>query len=80
VLLHPNLGKLPRTYLVACGKDPMHNEILMLRDEMEAQGASVELKVYEGYPHFFFIVPTLKASAEYLDGIVAKIRELVVES
>ena len=80
VLLHPDLGKLPRTYLVACGKDPTHDEVLMLRDEMEAQGAQVELKVYEGYPHCFFIVPTLKASAEYLDVLVQKIRELVLES
>jgi versiconal hemiacetal acetate esterase len=52
----------------------------MLRDEMAAQGANVELKVYEGYPHFFFIVPTLKASAEYLDILVRKIQELVLES
>jgi versiconal hemiacetal acetate esterase len=74
------LGKLPHTYLVACGKDPTYDEILMLRDEMEAQGAHVELKVYEEYPHFFFIVPTLKASAEYLDVLVTKIKELVIES
>ena len=47
---------------------------------MEAQGAHVELKVYEEYPHFFFIVPTLKASAEYLDILVQKIQELVLES
>jgi len=80
VLLHPNLGKLPRTYLVACGKDPTHDEILMLRDEMAAQGADVELKVYEGYPHFFFIVPILKASAEYLDILVRKIQQLVLAS
>lgn len=78
MLLHPHLGKLPQTFLVACGKDPTHDEILMLRNEMEAQGARVELKVYEGYPHFFFIVPMLKASAEYLDVLVRKIRELVL--
>jgi versiconal hemiacetal acetate esterase len=80
VLLHPHLGKLPRTYLVACGKDPTHDELLMLRDEMATQGANVELKVYEGYPHFFFTVPTLKAGAEYLDNLVQKIQELVLES
>jgi versiconal hemiacetal acetate esterase len=80
VLLHPHLGKLPRTYLVACGKDPTHDELLMLRDEIAVQGANVELKVYEGYPHFFFIVPTLKASAEFLDILVRKIQKLVLES
>lgn len=52
----------------------------MLRDEIAVQGANVELKVYEGYPHFFFIVPTLKASAEFLDILVRKIQKLVLES
>jgi versiconal hemiacetal acetate esterase len=78
VLLHPDLAGLPPTYLVACDKDPMYNETLMLRDEMAARGCRVELREYKGYPHFFFIVPILKASQVYLDDVVAKIRELVV--
>jgi versiconal hemiacetal acetate esterase len=76
VLLHPDLAQLPPTYLVACGKDPTHDEILMSRDEMASRGCRVGLREYSGYPHFFFIVPMLKASGEYLDDIVAKIREL----
>jgi versiconal hemiacetal acetate esterase len=80
VLLHPDLAKLPPTYLVACGKDPTHDEILMLRDEMIEQGCQVECREYQGYPHFFFIVPILKASQEYLDNIVVKIQEMVISS
>lgn len=52
----------------------------MFRDEMTAQGCQVEFREYKGYPHFFFIVPMLKASQEYLDDIVAKIREMVVSA
>ena len=80
MLLYPDLAKLPPTYLVACGKDPTHDEIFMLRDEMTAQGCEVKLREYKGYPHFFFIVPMLRASQEYLDDIVAKIREMVISS
>jgi versiconal hemiacetal acetate esterase len=77
VLLHPELGKLPPTYLVACDKDATYNEICILNDEMKQLGSKVELKVYKGYPHFFFTVPMLKASQEYLDDIVSHIREMV---
>ena len=47
---------------------------------MTAQGCEVKLREYKGYPHFFFIVPMLRASQEYLDDIVAKIREMVISS
>jgi versiconal hemiacetal acetate esterase len=77
VLLHPDLGKLPPTYLVMCDKDPTHDEIKILNDEMTQQGCKVELKEYEGYPHFFFIVPMLKASQNYLEDMVAHIQKMV---
>jgi hypothetical protein len=50
----------------------------MLRDEMKEQGCKIELKEYKGYPHFFFVVPMLKASQEYLDDIVKHIQGMVI--
>lgn len=78
ILLHPALANLPPTYLVACDKDPTHDEVMMLNAEMKELGCKVDLKLYKGYPHFFFIMPLLKASQEYLEDIVKHIQEMVV--
>jgi acetyl esterase/lipase len=77
LLLNPNLSKLPRTWIVACSKDPTHDEMLMFTDKLKKEGIDVSLEVCEGYPHFFWMLPMLQKSQEFMGKWVEQIRQMV---
>ena len=77
LLLNPSLSKLPRTWLVACSKDPTYDEMLMFHDKLEKQGVQVSLEVCKGYPHFFWMLPMLRKSQELMTKWAAQVQEMV---
>lgn len=77
VLLHPDLKLLPPTYLAAPTKDPTHQETIFLYEEMTKQGVDADLIEWEGYPHFFWIIPMLQKSAEFMRVWNEKLRGLI---
>lgn len=58
-------------------KDPTYDEMVMLHKELQSRAVKSELKVYTGYPHYFFIVPMLQASQAYMQDVVKRIQALV---
>jgi hypothetical protein len=50
---------------------------LFLYEEMKKQGVEVDLVEWEGFPHFFWIVPMLKASAEFMGAWNEKLKGLI---
>ena len=78
-LLHPDIKLLPPTYVAACTKDPLHQDTVFFYEECKRKGVDVDLIEWVGYPHFFWILPMLQRSKEFLDewcehlsGMVAK--------
>ena len=79
ILLHPSLSKLPKTWLAACTKDPTHDEMLMFYDKLQKEGVDVKLEVCKGYPHFFWMLPMLGKSQEFMGIWAERVREMVAD-
>lgn len=76
-LLHPDIKLLPPTYLAAPTKDPTHQETVFFAEELKAQGVKVDLSEWVGWPHFFWIIPILKKSGEFMEVWNEKLRGMV---
>lgn len=77
MLLHPSVAQLPRTYIAACTKDPTHQETLFFYDVCKKHGVAVELVEWKGLPHYFWVLPMLSKSEEFLRVWVDKVRDMV---
>jgi acetyl esterase/lipase len=60
-----------------CTKDPTYDEMLMFHDKLQKEGVDVSAEVYKGYPHFFWMLPMLKKSGEFLDEWAKQVRDMV---
>jgi len=74
---------LPNVYLTTSDKDPTADETLMLRDALidshsgeVGKGREVLLKMYEGYPHCFHLVPGLVRTKAYYDDLMKAIKQM----
>ncbi|WKT42046.1 Alpha/Beta hydrolase fold [Fusarium oxysporum f. sp. vasinfectum] len=73
-LLSSHLAKFPRTYLVACGADPLRDDNVAMEHELRSKGVNVKLDVYEGLPHVFWMFPTLSATKTFIQNLLAGIK------
>ncbi|KAF5562295.1 sterigmatocystin biosynthesis lipase esterase STCI [Fusarium phyllophilum] len=73
-LLSSHLAKFPRTYLVACGADPLRDDNVAMEHELQSKGVKVKLDMYEGLPHVFWMFPTLSATKTFIGNLLAAIK------
>ncbi|PNP78509.1 hypothetical protein FNYG_08139 [Fusarium nygamai] len=73
-LLSSHLDKFPRTYLVACGADPLRDDNVAMEHELRSKGVNVKLDMYEGLPHVFWMFPTLSATKTFIGNLLAGIK------
>ncbi|KAM5358471.1 hypothetical protein ACJZ2D_015258 [Fusarium nematophilum] len=59
-------SRLPSSYIVTCGFDPLRDDGQILADSMESRGLQVKRDHYELLPHCFWIAPTLPESAKFM--------------
>ncbi len=68
-LVNANLKGLPPTTIITAEIDPLHDDGVMLADQLKAAGVKVDTKNYEGVTHEFFgmslLVPEAKAAQAY---------------
>lgn len=76
-LLHPDLKLLPATLIIATEKDSTYQETVWLYEEMANKGVDVELLEWKGMPHFFWIIPMLQKSQEFMNVWNEKLRGLI---
>jgi acetyl esterase/lipase len=77
ILLHPDLKELPKTWLVACSKDPTFNEMVMFHEQLRRSGVDVKMEMARGFPHFFWMLPTLQRSQELMDSWTLRLKEMI---
>ncbi|KAF5707585.1 sterigmatocystin biosynthesis lipase esterase STCI [Fusarium mundagurra] len=73
-LLSSQLAKFPRTYLVACGADPLRDDNVAMEYELRSKGVKVKLDMYKGLPHVFWMFPTLSATKTFIGNLMAGIK------
>lgn len=73
-ILAKSLHGLPPALIQVCGMDPLRDEGLAYAEKLEAHGVKVIVKTYQGLPHGFVMFPQLKATGEYLQNVVAFVK------
>lgn len=79
-LLHPDIKLLPPTVVIATEKDPTYQETVWMYEEMRKAGVEAELVEWKGLPHFFWIIPMLKKSQDFIGVWNEKLRGLIERS
>jgi versiconal hemiacetal acetate esterase len=77
-LLHPDIKLLPPIYIAATTKDPTHQDTVFFAEEAKAQGVKVDLVEWVGWPHFFWIIPMLNKSREFMEVWNEKLRGMML--
>jgi len=72
-------SNLPPSYFQICGQDPLRDEALIFERIMrEEEGTKTKVDVYPGLPHgFHSVVPTLKASGNFVQDTVNGVKWLL---
>ncbi|KAF5247228.1 hypothetical protein FANTH_6485 [Fusarium anthophilum] len=73
-LLSSHLARFPRTYLVACGADPLRDDNVAMEHELRSKGVNVKLDTYGGLPHVFWMFPNLSATKAFIGNLLAGIK------
>ncbi|KAK3717617.1 hypothetical protein LTR37_005684 [Vermiconidia calcicola] len=74
-IFHPKLSQLPYVYLTTSNKDPLNDDALMFQHKLKAEGVQHTLNEYDGYPHFFHLLPHLEMSLKFMTDLTMAIRE-----
>ena len=74
-VLSPKLKDLPFVYMTTSNKDPLNDDAFMFQHAFQSAGGKGILKEYNGYPHFFHMLPHLEASQKFMADLAEAIRE-----
>ena len=50
--------------------DPLRDEGLLFEDKLRRGGIQTRLQVYEGFPHAFNLLPQLRESERWIEGVL----------
>ena len=73
-ILHPKLSALPPVYMTTSNKDPLNDDAYMFKQKQKQEGVDVTLNEYDGYPHFFHMLPHLEASQRFMGDLATAVR------
>jgi len=71
---------LPSTYVTAATNDPTYPETVFFYEECKKQGVETDFAEWSGFPHYFWIVPGIEKSSEYMDTWNEKLRSMIKAS
>lgn len=70
VTLSDRLGRFPRTYVAVCGKDPLRDDGIVVEAMLRDQGVETKLERYDGFPHYFWIFPSVPTGARFMQNTI----------
>lgn len=76
VTLSKNLADFPPVYIATCGKDPLRDDGLVLEVMLGERGVRVHRDHHEGFPHYFWLFPSIPGGEVVLEKAVRGIHQL----
>jgi versiconal hemiacetal acetate esterase len=70
ITLSKDLGKFPPTYIATCGKDPLRDDGRVLEAMLKKEGVKTKSDLYEGLPHYFWMMPGIQGGEQFLANVV----------
>jgi acetyl esterase/lipase len=74
------LSKAPKTRIVACGGDPLHDEAVAYAQALDEAGVDVELDEYPGLPHGFNFESKLPSVESFYRRQVEFVERVIAEN
>lgn len=74
VAISPHLASYPPVYLVTCEKDILRDDGIVLEHALKDAGVKVKRDHYMGFPHYFFVFPSLKTGRTFGANVVKGIK------
>ena len=79
-LLSSQLHRSPPSFILICGHDPLRDEALAYADKLEENGIPVQVAVYQGLPHAFWIFPGLLTTKTAMRDLINGVGWLIAQS
>lgn len=64
----------PTVYIATCEKDVLRDDGVVLENMLRDSGVKVKRDHYMGFPHYFFVFPSITMSKVFLDNLVKGVR------
>ena len=72
--LSKNIAQYPPTYIATCEFDPLRDDGKVMELVLEKAGVKVKSDYYEGYPHYFWIFPSISDGQKFVQNTIEGIR------
>ncbi|PWY93211.1 alpha/beta-hydrolase [Aspergillus sclerotioniger CBS 115572] len=72
--LHPGIRRLPPTYQATCEADPVRDDSMVLKFQLDQAGIPNKSDTYPGMPHYFWLFPQLSSSEVFHQTVVEGIK------
>ncbi|KAL3418248.1 lipase 2 [Phlyctema vagabunda] len=74
VSISPNLTSYPPIYIATCEKDILRDDGIVLEHMLQDAGVKTKRDHYIGFPHYFFVFPSLPTGKLFLQNVVKGVR------
>ncbi|OOF92455.1 hypothetical protein ASPCADRAFT_210304 [Aspergillus carbonarius ITEM 5010] len=72
--LHPGIGRLPPTYQAICQADPVRDDSIVLKYQLDQARIPNKSDTYPGMPHYFWLFPQLSSSEVFHQNVVEGVK------
>lgn len=64
----------PAVYIATCEKDVLRDDGVVLENMLKDLGVKVKRDHYMGFPHYFFIFPSIRTSRVFLENLIKGVK------
>lgn len=79
-LAKDNHKNFPPTYFVSCEFDPLRDDAYVMEAALKKAGVPTKHDHYKGFPHYFWIFPSVPEGQEFVGNLIGGIKWLLSQS
>jgi versiconal hemiacetal acetate esterase len=72
-----NHKNFPPTYFASCEYDPLRDDAYVMEAALKKAGVPTKHDHYKGFPHYFWIFPSLPEGQEFVGNLINGVKWLV---